>query len=212
MYLMYIMNIENILEEWKTFVSTKMIPIVKRSELKLEGNIYSYHMTTDYCDMFLEKQKNIIIASTQPGVKNILEIGFNSGFSVLLMLIANPEVRVVCVDNNIWDYMLPCYNFMKEQFGDRIQLHIGNSVDVLPTIQEKFDLIHMDGSHVISVLERDVINAIALSKDRTILIMDDTDYGPIDDLWKRYIIEYKLKNCDFDIFNAPQHSIKIYEL
>ena len=169
-------------------------------------------MTTDYCDMFLEKQKNIIITSTQPGVKNILEIGFNSGFSVLLMLIANPEVRVVCVDNNIWDYMLPCYNFMKEQFGDRIQLHIGNSVDVLPTIQEKFDLIHMDGSHVISVLERDVINAIALSKDRTILIMDDTDYGPIDDLWKRYIIEYKLKNCDFDIFNAPQHSIKIYEL
>ena len=42
------MNIENILEEWKTFVSTKMVPIVKRSELKLEGNLYSYHMTTDY--------------------------------------------------------------------------------------------------------------------------------------------------------------------
>ena len=62
---------------------------------------------------------------------NVMEIGFNSGFSTLLMLISNTNMHITCFDLGEHSYTLPCYEKIKETFGDRISIVIGDSTKTL---------------------------------------------------------------------------------
>jgi hypothetical protein len=106
---------------------------------------------------------------------------------------------------------VPCYNIIKSYFGDRINLLIGDSTLVLPTIKDTFDLIHIDGAHDTVTAEKDIINSMALCNDNCILIMDDTDTDTLNILWNHYSMIYKLSDCPFNIFNTFRHSIKQYK-
>lgn len=87
----------------------------------------------------------------------ILEIGFNSRFSVLLLLLSShPSVKITCVDINYHKYTMPCFNIIKELFPDRIEIILGSSVDVLPKLNKKYDLIHIDGCHLTEIAEIDI--------------------------------------------------------
>ena len=82
----------------KAYIDTNLLPIVNNYDEKHEGNIFMLHHTTNYTTLFINKAKNISNLVLNKNIKNIMEIGFNSGFSTLLMLLTNPNICVSCFD------------------------------------------------------------------------------------------------------------------
>jgi predicted O-methyltransferase YrrM len=108
------------------------------------------HETIDYTNLFFDKQVNIILASQSQNNNDVLEIGFNSGFSALLMLLTNENIKITCVDICTHKYTMLCFNKMKDIFGDRINIINGSSEKILPTLAgNTYDMIHLDGGHFV---------------------------------------------------------------
>lgn len=169
------------------------------------------HHTTYYADIFLNKVKNISNLVLNKNIKSVMEIGFNSGFSTLLMLISNPNIHITCYDLGEHKYTIPCYQKLKEIFKDRINIIIGDSIETLPSDNNTYDLIHIDGGHESCVVESDIVNSYRLSKQGTIIIMDDYDFPNIHDLWDNYIIKYNLKSLNIE-YNTQYQDIKYVSL
>lgn len=200
------------INQWINIIEQEMMPEILEIGELLEGNIYSLNSTTNYYKYFSEKQKNIFLCGNNLQAESeILEIGFNSGFSALLLLLSShSSVKITCVDINCHKYTVPCFNILKKMFGDRIELILGDSTHVLPTLNKKYDLIHIDGCHFTEIADLDIKNSFNLIKNDGILIMDDIDFFDLGTLWNKYIDEYKLKDVDFSIYNCKFHSIKKY--
>ena len=192
----------------KKYINNKLLPIIKESGDLLEGNIFMNHKTIEYTNKYLNKAKNISNFVLNKNIKNVMEIGFNSGFSTLLMLLSNPNMKITCFDLGEHKYTMPCYVKLQEDFGDRIKLIIGDSRVTLPNINDVYDLIHIDGGHSNEVAESDIINSFRLSKQKTILIMDDYNFSNLNALWKRYIITLNLKPLNINVYSTPHHDVK----
>jgi predicted O-methyltransferase YrrM len=201
-------TIINNINKAKEYIDTNLLPIIHNCGEPLEGNIFMIHHTTNYTDIFLNKSKNISNLVLNKNIKNIMEIGFNSGFSALLMLLTNPNIYISCFDLGEHKYTMPCYIKIKETFGDRINIIIGDSTKTLQNVNDNYDLIHIDGGHSTEVADSDIINSYRLSKQGTILIMDDYDFHNLCDLWDSYIIKYNLKKLHINVYNSPHHDIK----
>lgn len=201
-------TIDSIIHTTKTYINDNLMPIISSCGEPLEGNIFMYHHTSIYTNDFLNKVKNISNMVLNSNIKNVMEIGFNAGFSVLLMLLSNSNLHVRCFDLGEHSYTLPCYYKLKETFGDRLSIVIGDSRNTLKQIQGEYDLIHIDGGHLNDVAESDIIESYRLSKPGTILIMDDYDFSNLHELWNQYIIKYDLKKLDIAVYDSPHHDIK----
>lgn len=201
-------TIHNNINKAKAYIDTNLLQIIHNCGELLEGNIFMSHHTTTYTDVFLNKTKNISNLLLNKNIKNVMEIGFNSGFSALLILLTNPNVHVSCFDLGEHKYTMPCYEKLKETFGDRINITIGDSTKTLQNVNEIYDLIHIDGGHSTEVANCDIINSYRLSKQGTILIMDDYDFRNLHQLWDSYIIKYNLKKLHINLYESPHHDIK----
>ena len=201
-------TINNNINKAQEYINNNLLPIIKNCGELLEGNIFMLHHTTDYTDVFLNKAKNISNLVLNKNIRNVMEIGFNAGFSTLLMLLTNSNIHITCFDLGEHKYTMPCYEKLKETFGERIKIIIGDSTKTLQNITEIYDLIHIDGGHSTEVACSDIINSYRLSKQGTILIMDDYDFGHLHYLWDSYIIKYHLKNLHINLYNSPHHDIK----
>jgi predicted O-methyltransferase YrrM len=203
-------TINNNINKAKTYIDEFLLPIIHNSGELLEGNIFMSHHTTNYTDVYLNKSKNISNLVLNKTIKNIMEIGFNAGFSTLLMLLSNPNICISCFDLGDHKYAIPCYEKLKETFADRINITFGDSTKTLQTvnINDKYDLIHIDGGHSTEVANCDIINSYRLSKQGTILIMDDYDFDNLHHLWDYYIIKYNLKKLHINVYDSPHHDIK----
>ena len=201
-------TLNNNINEAKAYIDKILLPIIHNCGELLEGNIFMIHHTTNYTNVFLNKSKNISNLVLNKNIKNIMVIGFNSGFSTLLMLISNPNIHISCFDLGEHKYTIPCYEKLKETFGDRINITIGDSTKTLQNINDNYDLIHIDGGHSTEVANSDIINSYRLSKPGTILIMDDYDFPNLHNIWDSYIVKYNLKKLDINVYNSPHHDIK----
>lgn len=201
-------TINNNINQAKEFINRKLLPIINNCGELLEGNIFMLHNTSEYTDVYLLKAKNISNMVLNKNIKSVMEIGFNSGFSALLMLLSNPNVVVNCFDLGEHAYTPVCYHKLKENFGNRINLTIGDSTKTLLNVNETYDLIHIDGGHSTEVAESDIVNSIRLSKKGTVLIMDDYDFPNLHELWNKYINSYGLNCLDIIVYNSPHHDIK----
>jgi predicted O-methyltransferase YrrM len=205
-------EINNNILKAKNIINTHLLPIIKNLNEPLEGNIFMLHETTEYTNEFFDKQVNFILAAKKENVKNILEIGFNAGFSTLLMLLSNENIKITCVDICIHSYTKQCFDKLKEIFGNRIELIPGSSTEILPTLLgNTYDLIHIDGCHLVNIAEQDIVNSLKLCKSGTILIMDDTQDNDLYNLWINYSKLYNLLNFYPNNFvNTKYHNIKVY--
>lgn len=199
--------VENI-KKTKEFIDTHLIQLIKATGELLEGNIFMIHHTTEYTDMFLNKAKNISNVVLNKELRKCMEIGFNSGFSALLMLISNPYITIDCFDLGEHSYTVPCYKTIKKFFGDRINITLGDSTKTVPLVTKKYQLIHIDGGHMTCVANSDIVNSYRLSNKGTVLIMDDYDAPNLKPLWDSYVEFYKLKPLHITLYRAPQHDIK----
>lgn len=78
--------------------------------------------------------------------RRILEIGTFTGYSAICMAKGLPQDGLIhTIEIN--DELCPMIESFIEKSGNqhRIQLHIGSALDIVPTLDETFDLIFMDG-------------------------------------------------------------------
>lgn len=187
----------NGINETKEYIQKYLIPIIKNSNEMLEGNLFFYHHQKDftkYRSDNLVKVRNLFNLLKNYNLKNAMEIGFNSGFSALLMLISDPLIKVTCYDIASHSYTKPCFEQIKKTFGNRINLIFGDSRETLPKSNDKFDLIHIDGGHRPDIVVQDIKNCYNHSKINTIFVFDD--YNFLKKLWDRYVKKFSLVNVE----------------
>jgi hypothetical protein len=182
----------------KSEITENLLPIIKQINEPLEGCLFSEHLSNKITDFGLENAiniSNILHNINNQNIINILEIGFNAGFSSLLMLYSNPNVHITCVDICDHKYTIPCYNWIYEKFKNRITFIKGNSEEVLPDLvnkNKKYDLIHIDGGHSYKTFFHDVQNSIKLLNKESLVIIDDYDFQYINFIWNLFVDYYKM--------------------
>lgn len=202
-------NFLSLTNNWKNYIETHLIKIIKKLNVKLEGNIYSRHNTFESADNNLSNKRwNIynVLKKNQP--KTILEIGFNAGFSCLFMKMVLPDVNITCVDLNEHKYVEPCFDKLNSDFNG-LSLIPGSSYDVgLPRLikeNKKFDFIHIDGDHRIEGARKDMELCLKLCHKDTIILFDDTNLPHLDKLCTEYVKQQKLKDYKFNTYLNNQH-------
>lgn len=129
----------------------------------LNGNLFYKHLARDFCTLpyneeFDPKRRNFFELARRSSC--LFEIGVNAGHSMLLALLANPELNCVGVDvcerlNPRWAhvdiYVPAAFNWLRYKFGGRVNLIKGNSLIETPRFQlenpnSAVDFLHLDGA------------------------------------------------------------------
>lgn len=77
--------------------------------------------------------------------KHILEIGTYTGYAALCMAEGmQKDGRLITIDNNEELAVRTKEYFSKSAFPDRMDMRIGNALEVIPTLKEKWDLVFID--------------------------------------------------------------------
>lgn len=151
--------------------------IVKTGE-PLEGNCVYKHLTFEPWDILINKRKNYETVSKNK--KNICEIGFNAGHSIVVMLLTNPDAGYTLFDLGDHSYSKPCLKYIKNYFNDtKINIIWGDSTEMFTNYisknNDKFDLVHIDGSHRSKIYTQDWSNSIKSLESGGAIIFDDSE-------------------------------------
>jgi hypothetical protein len=184
-----------------------LISIVKSTGEELEGNVFFTHgcqslTPNDLFAGYRKKRQNLSFFALSKS--RMVEVGFNAGFSSLLMLESNPNLKIVSIDACYHRYVKPCYDYIKKIYGERILLLQGDSREILPmylSSDPNFDGYHIDGSHSESIAETDLVNVIHYGKKGSVICMDDTDMPQI----RNMITLYLLDGCISHIHDPKYH-------
>ena len=77
--------------------------------------------------------------------KSVLEIGTYTGYSALCIAEGlHPKGTIYTIDKNEELYSLQEKYFKKSGFQHQIKQYIGNALEIIPTINEKLDLVFID--------------------------------------------------------------------
>ncbi len=111
-------------------------------------------------------------------IKSIAETGFNTGVSSRAFLAARPNTTVVSFDIGEHASVRRAKAAIDREFPGRHELVLGDSTESLPEYARKhphkqFDMVFIDGGHDYEVANADLLNFLAMSHDRTSVIMDD---------------------------------------
>ncbi len=141
------------------------------------------------------KQINLIQACS--GAKHIVEVGLNAAHSAALMLTANPRAKYTFFDIAEHKYVLPCFSILRQEFKDtHMVLIIGDSTVELPQYFKrnglKFDFCHVDGGHSIELASKDMENVYTFAQDECVVVLDDTEYKHLSDLFESYVKDGKI--------------------
>jgi len=167
----------------------------------VEGN-FICHTTTD--NLLLEKHKEKIfnLQSLVKNKKNICEIGFNAGHSLLLMIDSNPDADYQIFDLGEHKYARPCLKYIKTAFPNtKINCVFGDSKKTLKDYFESnnkdiFDFFHVDGGHGIDEVESDFYYSSLLTKTNSVILFDDYNHKVIKKFLNKKINENKINEIE----------------
>jgi len=110
-----------------------------------------------------------------PAIRTICEVGFNAGHSTAIWLSANPSARVVSFDLFMNRFSLPCVQYLRTRFPDRLEIHRGDSMRTVPRAHPstRCDLVHVDGRHSYAYTVMDFLHLVHKSHPATLFIFDD---------------------------------------
>lgn len=157
----------------------------------VEGNLFHPHHNINVSlEETLPKQVNIY--SLARTANRVLEIGFNAGHSVLLMLIANNTSEIICFDICSHAYTEKCFEYLAKHFPNRLQLIKGDSTQTVPQYildhpSDTFDLVHIDGGHHPEIVQKDFNNCYTIATK--FIVMDDTNMSPINGIVEKAILK-----------------------
>ena len=93
------------------------------------------------------KGKYLVEAVRRFNVKDVLEVGTLIGYSAILLALNLPQKgRVVTVEINPESARLAEQNIRRAGLADKIELHIGDALTVIPTINDRFDMVFLDAA------------------------------------------------------------------
>jgi predicted O-methyltransferase YrrM len=93
------------------------------------------------------KGKHLADAVRRFHVKNVLEIGTLIGYSAILIASNLPqEGRVITIEMKPKSARLAEENISKAGLADKIEVHIGNALTVIPRMNGKFDMVFLDAT------------------------------------------------------------------
>ncbi len=75
----------------------------------------------------------------------VLEIGTYTGYATLCMaegLSAGAKIHTIEINDELEDFI--CKYFNQSDLKDKIHLHIGDAMDIIPNLNETFDLVFID--------------------------------------------------------------------
>ena len=189
----------------------KLFDIVKKTGEPLEGDCIYEHLTSTRKNDLLPKQRNLFTIAKNFG-NRIIEIGFNAGSSALLFLLANPNAYIWCFDICFHSYTKPCFQYIYENFGKRVSLYVGSSLDTVPAFfrsnpKETFDIFHIDGSHDGAIANIDFFTCYDLAHHKSVIIWDDVQIPILKILWDGYISSGKVKPFSILETQMYQHAL-----
>jgi caffeoyl-CoA O-methyltransferase len=80
-------------------------------------------------------------------VKNVLEVGTLIGYSAILIASNLPqEGRVITIERKPESARLAEENISKAGLADKIEVHIGNALTVIPRMNGRFDMVFLDAT------------------------------------------------------------------
>lgn len=127
-------------EAYASIFSTQEDDVLKSIATETERSHAQPHMLSGQLQgQFLE----IISKLVQP--KRILEIGTMVGYSSICLakgLTADGLLHTIEMREE--DAVIAKNNFIRSGLNDKIQLHIGNALDILPQLNETWDLVFID--------------------------------------------------------------------
>jgi len=85
----------------------------------------------------------ILVRIHQP--KRILEIGTYTGYATLCLAEALPpdgEIHTIEIDDELEDFIQKQFN--QSPLKDKIHLHIGDALEIIPQLKESYDLVFID--------------------------------------------------------------------
>ena len=69
------------------------------------------------------------------------------GHSLLIMLLANPNLKITTIDI-VEKYSKAATDYLQNEFPNaKINFIKGNSLNIIPKLDAKYDLFHIDGTH-----------------------------------------------------------------
>ncbi len=77
--------------------------------------------------------------------ERILEIGTYTGYATLCMAEALSEtgiIHTIEIDDELEGFILKYFN--QSEYNDRIKLHIGDAMSIIPELKDTFDLVFID--------------------------------------------------------------------
>ncbi|MFP4845271.1 O-methyltransferase [Winogradskyella sp. PE311] len=77
--------------------------------------------------------------------KSILELGTFTGYSTLCLaegLYKDGEINTIDINEELIDFQRKYFN--KSKYGNNIIQHLGNALEIIPTINKTFDLVFID--------------------------------------------------------------------
>ncbi|MEC5343191.1 O-methyltransferase [Brenneria populi] len=106
----------------------------------------------------------------------ILEIGTLGGYSTIWMAKALPNTgKIVTIEANKKHATIAKQNIVNAGIDDKVELHVGPAIDILPALKESFDLIFIDADKVNN--PEYLKWALNLSRSGTVIIGDNVVRG-----------------------------------
>lgn len=114
-----------------------------------EGSVY------EYCAAMHPKQE--LLYNLAKDSTSILEIGVYMGHSLLIMLLANPSLKITAIDL-VDTYAKPSIDVLKKHFPNAdIRFRHGDSLEIVPLLKTiNYDLFHIDGHHLEEHIRKEI--------------------------------------------------------
>lgn len=157
-----------------------------------DGKNYKY-----YEGMF---QKQILLYEIAKNSHKILEIGTYMGHSILIMLLANPKLQITSIDIDN-TYTEPVIHHLNKKYNIKIDYHQGNSLDIIPKLETKYDLFHIDGTHNIDFVKEEfqLCKNLISTEVMNVIFDDYHSISQIENIIKNdhTILEKRTPNCEW---------------
>lgn len=132
----------------------------------------------------------------------ILEIGTYTGYSALCLaegMLDNGELHTIDINAELFDFQRKYFD--ASEYGKQIFQHVGQAIDIIPTLDKTFDMVFIDAdkSNYINYLE------LVLPKLRkgSVILSDNV-------LWSGKVVEKPIKN-DMDTQVLLEYNKRINE-